>query len=517
MLPLAIAAIVVAVATTASGRAEHLVGFEAAGTFRHVAGSSCCHPSANPWPVQSAAACERRCAAYEPCDAFIFSPSEELCFLVRYLKRAVDGQPADAATRPAEDRIFGLVSREGGGAGSAGGTAGTGRTDRGKARGQRKAKPNWGPEPEIEDHCNADSGVEFIFIDDSEDCDCEDVREREWEFRKRLWPSREACLSECTTECLVDLKETRKKAMALAKELMQRLFGSEGAESAYFFEVELGEEEEEEVCGHSCSSLCDDLAGPTGDAGPPPSGVGPGPRAARRNPHTGGGGQCSVGTGHAAVASAANATTAAERIAEALRLVFDRAGLRMGKEAAPLLLLGDASSSNLDDTSWLLGDEGATVESILGFDGLDLGGLEGLFTSEESAPQLLDMGGGDMQFLDLDLAEAGAESDMRFEGIEKLLAGPIAAGPVAAHVASAVVGDQPRSRPPMTQPLLPGPFSGGAGGSVEDLPLQPLRQGLLKGLPEAARWAQGSPPFLERLRDRALLRLRALLGGGRST
>jgi len=118
-------------ASPAPPTSPYLLDYEAAGSFRHVAGSACCHPEAEEAPLEGGpGACERRCVGRSACDAFVFAPSTRLCFLIRFgdPSGAGDEEARRPKVRPAPERIFGLVryrSSSGGsdGSGSSGNSA----------------------------------------------------------------------------------------------------------------------------------------------------------------------------------------------------------------------------------------------------------------------------------------------------------------------------------------------------------------------------------------------------------
>lgn len=98
--------------TTLPFKVKHYLNKEASGEFTHVAGSACCHVSADSSLTLDVDSCERRCWRQTDCEAFIFSPSNQQCFLVRFTLRDESGTVIKAATpqmQAASDRVFGLV------------------------------------------------------------------------------------------------------------------------------------------------------------------------------------------------------------------------------------------------------------------------------------------------------------------------------------------------------------------------------------------------------------------------
>lgn len=307
------------------------------------------------------------------------------------------------------------------------------------------------------------------------------------------------------------------------------------------FELDIDEAEEKRLCRHSCSGLCREL-GFTNAAGTPPPGGPPWSTAESAAQ------SCSAAgdAGSSAGSATANTTTTAAKLAGALRDAFDRAGLQLGEEAAPLLFLDEGA----DLSGWLGGGGEGTGEA------LELQELEDFFRSSASGD------GSSFEVLDLDLGGLGLDAlfdlgDRSAIGVQqhgrygkgrhrksrrqKHNRQGVMTSDVGGHSQSTKSGAVGTSSnvagpgesellrssavPPPRLPLSLGPLSAGGGNRATSsgLPqLQPLRQGLLKGLPEAARWARGRPPFLERLRERALSRLgpvfsssaKAVLGSG---
>jgi len=552
-------------------------GFEAGGVYRHVAGSACCHPEADPRPVHGPGSCERRCAGRELCDAFVFSPSTQLCFLIRYLDRAPNGQAlAPVPGQVATDRVFGIVDREPDG-GAFGGPNRNGRSAR------REQEEGGQQEEEDEEWCSADSEhVEFIIDTDcfsgEEECDLGNSTEwdeflrqsfgrsdapgewstlfeadcgcaqgaSEWEVRfqearRRVWPNQGACLSECATECAKDLQDTRRQMLKAVRKLMARLLGEDAAARARVIDLSV-DKEDLGFCRKTCRHICDDLDDPgmrvwngTQDgalrcwAGPRDLGLG--------------------GVGHAAGNVAGPAV---QQFRDLLGVALDRAGARI-REASPWLM-----DSAVFGKSDLLGSSGTTTEELLPLEQLLMltdvpshskqGSLDAPlslgsgFTAEGSPSD--DMAGflsdGEVQ---LDLAALLDESFggvTEHEGLpltvmkESLLDGgssPVVAGRSgSADLLGALLGSGGMAEQypsdftaqvgggtsaMMLNPALPAHTHGDsreesfwyaspAGLSTK---LSPSHAPLFRGIPEAARWADGSPPFLQRLLARATARL----------
>jgi len=546
----------------------HMIGYEAAGDFRHVAGSACCHAAADPQPLPGStsaalAACEQRCVGYEPCDVFVFSPSTRLCFLIRYTERNdTTGGPKQFLASVAEDRILGVVQHRLHQHGEEDRQRGKGRTTRrekttsstsqgGKRRSQRRRRTITCPDRDESGDCEFE-GFDFIF-DDCSECgeagafafdrfgsanfqdtsawqsyaeerensaenskaercwnihdegaasekNCTGFVEECWEelirkafaeangtsrasgfehchadagsgegaffsancgcftdagasarlfreARRRVWPDREACVSECAAECVTDLQRVRRQTLRFLKKLLKRA----GGKDQHTFIFDFGEEEQEALfCQDTCRGICEDFD----------KGVSSSPDG---NTET-----CAAGS---AAASAADIAVAANKTAKVLRGALERAGQHI-RGATPALLLDEPAVS--------LGD-------LLG-------------SGSGAWPSLADFafGGDEQMHLDQKL--------LSFSG-----AAFSAGGSLGSHLGSDVQAF--RSRDDTLAALQvasngygePRHLAGSVGASLELRPMS--KANLLKSLPSAARWAEGSPPFLDRLLSRAVSRL----------
>mmetsp|Transcript_56315 Transcript_56315/g.180803 ORF Transcript_56315/g.180803 Transcript_56315/m.180803 type:complete len:600 (-) Transcript_56315:55-1854(-) len=549
-----------------------LHGFEASGNFRHVAGSACCHPQTDPRPASVPGTCEQRCSRQATCDAFVFAPSERLCFLLRYVERGRDGGPLATPTRPAADRVFGLARREGrsgaSGAGAADAEArcsgGSAQADQGcesargkggervefifeadceeceeeagrahgrtREKGGRAQAKDWeeilrqafggargatgskraksGPGSMEFEYCDvmhesSDScaGEQFTCFEQGqwedmfqrgfaagnasgwgaafeqcasdqenvewwfdEQCDCADAEEWQQQFRRAhqsVWPNRKACLDECTTECKADLKETQREQLKFIKKLLKRLFGK-GVQLEDVYDAG-ADEEEAAFCQDTCRGICDDF----GQGMAPGHGNGTRATAVR-----GSGRPAEV---HASPADAMEA--AVQRATRVLSEALDRAGAQI-RRAGPQLL--DAPVPGLEG---LLGD-GTGVEQLgLGPAAL-LGADEDVDLHASGLPELFI---GSQESDDLAMLFDGAEDEQP-----------------SADMLSPFGGNSDGEE------TLAWPVQG-AAQQWPSLGLMPSRASLFQGVPAAARWAEGSPPFLQRLFDRASARLNMLL------
>lgn len=475
---------------------QHLDSHEAAGKFWHVAGSACCHPQAVPWSRTPAPkVCEQRCEDSTACDAYIFAPSDGSCWLVRF-ERDSDGVPM-VATRPASDRVFGLVA-DFNSAGSFKNPGGKSTGSKKHEPGTRSSKPAGRARPkeqeEEEEECesfwfegdvqcdekssesecgseyfdwsSAAFEEEFCFVG-GEECEsefCAGRNVKQWarkfkQARKQIWPTREACFAECTDECAVDMKEARAEALEFAKNLIEKLFGKDA--DVEFMSGEEDEDTEELVfCRDVCGDVCEDFDRPSWAPGPDP------------NTET----RC-----EACSSPACGKTTPrnqdediAKRVADRLRVVLDRASLKI-REAAP-----DFMASALPALS----------------------GLHGGLLGNDPAAQLPFRDSEDELFGDL-------------EG--SALLGSSVLGPT--DFLAALLGDEAWMEAPdaeIDDLSAYAPLNSALPRDASDLPLAnrvasvelvPSRASLHQGLPQAARWAAGSPPFLERLLQRASARL----------
>eukprot|EP00927_Polykrikos_kofoidii_P083185 TRINITY_DN8468_c0_g1_i2.p1 TRINITY_DN8468_c0_g1~~TRINITY_DN8468_c0_g1_i2.p1 ORF type:complete len:637 (+),score=151.65 TRINITY_DN8468_c0_g1_i2:218-2128(+) len=581
-------------------------GYDAAGEFRHVGGSACCHPLADPRPVQSAFACERKCALQAACDAYVFAPSVRLCFLVRYTQRGEDGGPLATPSMPAEDRFFGLpvrpapepkdgqsgASGEGGPSGRAGGGKGGSRWrtngaafewasfedgafafdlncdecgaqvgdfgswkesfgSAGGAFGGQGDPFEWHEkafeqnQEDDEAFCEAlhedfmngarmfgDCGsrnksssnsstcdAEFAFFEnldgldacgcgggdiDGRCCDPEASR-REWEahYRQahgRVWPDRETCLAECSAECGADLREARESMLEAVKKLVRRLFGKQGA-AMYMFDLD-GDEEEAQLCRDTCNGICDDFNASAGMGYRTSPSDAQASEVSRRRRVGGASASSKVRMSTFASAAAADARARTEN---ALRAALDRAVVRL-RDVAPRLL--EAPAANL---AGLLGGD----DRFGGFGTGDFGDISSYSLSSGGSDAVLDM---HPFFAGNGLAEPLGLAERDDLGLEALFGGDVFGEGGAIGLDDdyeAIEEHRPKERGGAgnvvaSELALPGPqqLHVGTKGPAAPLQLLPSRSPLFQGLPATARgWAEGRPPFLERLLARATARL----------
>jgi len=244
------------------------------------------------------------------------------------------------------------------------------------------------------------------------------------------------------------LQHVQRQTVRFLKQLLKRVFGKE--QPTFIFD--LGQEDQQTLfCQDTCRGVCDDF-----DKGVSASSDGSTEK-------------CSAGT---AAPSAADIAAAANKTAAVLRSALERAGRHI-RGATPALLL--------DEPTTIFGD---------------------LLSSGEGAwPSLADFhfGGGEQMQLDkkldkklLPLSGNGLSTEVP---MGERLGRDMQAFPQNGHtleVASNGHGEL-------------SPLAGSAGTSLE---LWPISQtNLLKSLPSAARWVEGSPPFFSRLLSRASSRL----------
>lgn len=537
-----------AVLTAASAADEYLPrhGWEADGSFKHVAGSACCHPAADPWPIAGGQGeCESRCQAYEPCDAFIFSPATSLCWLIRYTERAKGGHAKEPAIRPAEDRVFGLVQREG--SPSSKHSAGkkkrtTRRTAKEQRRGKAKARGRhpWGS-------CGAAGAGERGFGNTLEGCfsfgdsagidvemlsaddlfgdaafgglygDRSGTKEDFQEFVKNVFSkanfSQEDCFANegiCDAEAFVILEEDEEHCVGASswrerfREAKAHLWPDEvSCQNECSRECAADLEEVRRQALKAATELAERLFGPGEDFHVVEMDE-PGAEAEDvvcqaacqslcsdlvRPPNRTAGrrwedrhGRCSEEAG-----TDWNTSDIAERVASAVDAAFGELGLKL-QGVAPAFLQQVPEVISLES----LALASAYADSAPGGIGLpDIADVQPLPGASVVDP--LDAGRF-FQELAVDIGD----------GSTSAIATQSADGDQALQATGRSAASGPSSATAL--PGLPVPFSQGDGPGAhiglhrfsEHLPLQ---------LPQTARWMAGSPPFLERFRARTLSRL----------
>lgn len=329
---------------------------------------------------------------------------------------------------------------------------------------------DWSSDAFGEEFCFAESG-EFS----SEGCTAGDIKDWARQFKQAhesVWPSREACLAECTEECAADMKEARAEALEFAKSIIEKMFGKD-AEVEYLFGEE-NEEDEEEVafCQDVCGGVCEDFGRPSWARGPSPDAE---PRF-----------EMPTTPSSSKTAKNDQDEQIAAKIAARLRDALDRASSKI-RDAAPGLM-AHTMPELPGFYGGLLGDSPTEHLSFGGFD------EEWSWDSGESA-LLEGVGLGAYDF------------PTALHGDEVWLDEP---GAVWADAPDAHVPDFSGGVFPVHASI--DRFPDGASGlplasHISSMGLVPSRASLFDGIPKAAQWAAGSPPFLDRLLRRASSRL----------
>eukprot|EP00927_Polykrikos_kofoidii_P083187 TRINITY_DN8468_c0_g1_i7.p1 TRINITY_DN8468_c0_g1~~TRINITY_DN8468_c0_g1_i7.p1 ORF type:complete len:539 (+),score=133.93 TRINITY_DN8468_c0_g1_i7:218-1834(+) len=335
-------------------------------------------------------------------------------------------------------------------------------------------------------------------------CDPEASR-REWEahYRQahgRVWPDRETCLAECSAECGADLREARESMLEAVKKLVRRLFGKQGA-AMYMFDLD-GDEEEAQLCRDTCNGICDDFNASAGMGYRTSPSDAQASEVSRRRRVGGASASSKVRMSTFASAAAADARARTEN---ALRAALDRAVVRL-RDVAPRLL--EAPAANL---AGLLGGD----DRFGGFGTGDFGDISSYSLSSGGSDAVLDM---HPFFAGNGLAEPLGLAERDDLGLEALFGGDVFGEGGAIGLDDdyeAIEEHRPKERGGAgnvvaSELALPGPqqLHVGTKGPAAPLQLLPSRSPLFQGLPATARgWAEGRPPFLERLLARATARL----------